>query len=51
MIGVRDKIISAGFILALLGWLASALYDTVKKDISDNNDAINALTGLHLKGD
>jgi len=45
---MRDKILSAGFLLALLGWFATALYDSIREEIRENNDAINILVGIHL---
>lgn len=48
---MRDKIIggSAGLILTLLGFLASALYDSMQEKMNENRDSIQALIDIHLK--
>ena len=44
----RDKVI-LGVVLALLGWLASQVYDSIREKIEDNRETINALVDLHMK--
>ena len=47
---MRDKLITAGLVITLLGWLANSLYEAMSDRISDNQESINALIHLHLNG-
>lgn len=46
---MKDKIIAAGIILGLLGWVANALYESVLVKMNENRASIQALIEIHLK--
>lgn len=43
-----DKIISAGLVVTLVGWLANGLYESMQDKMNENRESIQALIELHL---